>query len=94
MRTHTIDITLASDVDLRQVACSRIKIELTAEHRYRITSPLRLYRCERNSFIGRLLRRRRPGCRAYSGNASAPDGYFWNYNLSDRAATQPVARCN
>lgn len=93
MRTLTIDITLASDVDLRLLACRRIQIDLSTEGTYRITSALRLYRCERHSFIGRLLRRRRPGCSAYSGNASAPTGYFWHHDLSQPTAPHPAARC-
>lgn len=94
MRTHTIDITLSSDIDLRQLSCSRVRIEQVTEGRYRITSPLRLYRCERNAFIGRLLRRRRPGCQAFSGNASAPEGYFWRYELPSRPAAMQTAQAH
>lgn len=95
MRTHTIDITLSSDIDLRLLACRRIQIDLTGKDLYRITSPLRLYRCERHSFVDRLLHRRRPGCQAYSGNASAPRGYYWHCERPGLpAGSQHAAQAN
>lgn len=80
MRSHTLDITLDSDIDLRQLACKRVAIEQLPNGRYRLTSTLRLYRCEVATFAYRLLKRRRSGMQAYSGNASRPTGYFWRHD--------------
>jgi hypothetical protein len=80
MRSHPLDITLDSDIDLRALACKRVSIEQLPDGRYRLTSAIRLYRCEGASFAHRLLRRRRPGMQAYSGNASRPTGYYWRHD--------------
>lgn len=77
MREATLDRTIKSDVDLTKLASRRVSIVQVSGDEYRITSTLSFYSSERNEFVSRYLRRRKPGIAAFSGNASAPTGYFW-----------------
>lgn len=78
MRTKTIDLVVKSDVDLTALASRRVNIVREGIDEYRITSFLKVYGCERHSFVGRYLRRKKTGLKYISGNCSAPTGYFWN----------------
>ena len=77
-RQHTVEVELDSDRDLSSLACRRVKIERIAIDRYKVTSRMRMYRCEIRTFVARTIRRRLPGLRYIKGVCSAPSGYFWN----------------
>ena len=79
MRKHTMDIVIDSDQDLTRISCQRIQFSLLPNGAYQVSSTLRFWRCERHSFLYRLLKRRLPGLRTFKGNASAPTGYFWTH---------------
>ena len=76
MRSKPLAIVLKSDIDLSQYSSRRIRIEAIGAGEFRVTSTLRFWSCERHNFVGRYIRRRAPQCVFYSGNASAPTGYF------------------
>ena len=77
MRTHLLDKVIDSDVDLTKLSSRRVSITMVKPGEFRITSTLRFLLCERNEFIGRYLRRMKPGLTYIKGNCSAPYGYFW-----------------
>lgn len=78
MRSKTIDLILSSDIDLTTLSSTRVRIVREGVNEYRITSTLKVYSCERHAFVGRYLRRKKPGLRYIAGNCSAPTGYFWH----------------
>lgn len=76
MRSKPLAIVLKSDIDLSHYSSRRVRIEAIGAGEFRVTSTLRFWSCERHNFVGRYIRRRAPQCVFYSGNASAPTGYF------------------
>lgn len=81
MRGYQFSVELDSDIDLTTLASRRVRIEVIAENRYRVTPLLKLYRCEGHSFVNRYLRRRAPQLNWFTGNASSPTGYFATGNV-------------
>ena len=77
-RSNALNIEVDSDRDLRSLSCRRVSVTKTDEGRYLFTSRLLFWRCERHSFVNRLIRRRMPDLQTIAGQCSAPSGYFFN----------------
>lgn len=77
MRKAVLDRIIHSDVDLTQLSTRRVTIVKVEEGVFRVTSSLRFWSCERASFVGRYLQRKRPGMTYFTGNCSSPTGYYW-----------------
>lgn len=77
MRTKTLHIVVRSDIDLCALSTRRVTISLVEQGVYLITSSLKFWSCERHSFVWRYLNRKKPGLAYFTGNCSAPTGYFW-----------------
>lgn len=78
MRTHTIDLKLKSNIDLTRLSSRRIGITRVDGETFRVVSELKLFKCERASFVGRYLRRKEPRLTHFSGGCSNPKGYYTN----------------
>jgi hypothetical protein len=76
MRTHTIDVTLKSNLDLTKLSSRRVNITRIDGESFRVVSELKLFKCERALFVGRYLRRKEPRLTHFTGGCSKPTGYY------------------
>lgn len=74
-RTHKINITIESNMNLECISSSRVKFIEIEKGLFQVQSSLLFYKCERASFVGRYIRSRL-GCNYITGNCSNPSGYF------------------
>lgn len=77
MRTCTLKKEIYSNIDLVEFANSRVQIKFLGDSQYLITSSLKFYACELNSFVIRFLKNQTKGkykLKYIKGQCSCPYG--------------------
>ena len=80
MRRHQINLEIYCDKPLEKLNSSRLTITTIGENLYKITSPLKLFKCEISSFVKRLIYRRFGRANWVMGLCSSPTGYIYSTN--------------
>ncbi len=77
MRESSINIVISSNLDLTKASNKRVTITREGEEKFRVTSTLKVHKCERYSFVVDFLEMKYGTFTHYTGNASAPKGLYW-----------------
>ena len=77
MRQREINKIVDSNVDLTKATNSRINVTMLSPGVFLFTSRLKVYSCERSSFIERQIERVFGKPRFITGNCSSPTGYIF-----------------
>lgn len=77
MRDTSINLVLSSNLDLTKASNTRVKITREDGEKFRVTSKLKVFKCERYPFVIKYLESKHGAFTHYTGNISAPKGLYW-----------------